>query len=129
MGIFCCCPCADYNESEMASLIAEIDLNSIAFVLYLLLAIGSAASPFNEFLRSKCFSDGYRWRGLNREDTIPILKTTGLTLAFCAGALGSIIEGNQSHAFYWIFVSLPVATVAFSISYSLWKARQARENR
>jgi hypothetical protein len=70
------------------------DLNSITFVLFFLLAVGSTASPFNAFLRSKCFSDGYRWRGLNREDAIPILKTIGLTPAFCTGALASILGGN-----------------------------------
>ena len=113
----------------MSSAIAKIDLNSITFVLLLLLTIGSAASPFNAFLRSKCFSVGYRWRGLNREDAIPLLKTIGLTLAFCAGALGTVFEGNLSEAFYWIFVSLGVVTVAFSIGYSLWKAHRTRETR
>ena len=113
----------------MSPFIAKIDLNNITFILSLLLALGSAASPFNAFLWAKCFSDGYRWQGLNREDAIPILKTIGLTLAFCAAAVGSILEGKQSHAFYWIFVTLLVATVTFSISYSIWKARRARENR
>jgi len=113
----------------MSSFIAKIDLKNITFILSLLLALGSAASPFNAFLRSKYFSDRYRWRGLNQEDAIPMLKTISLTLAFCAGALASITEGRQSHALSWIFVSLLVVAVAFSISSSIWKARRARTNR
>jgi len=113
----------------MPSVVAKIDVNNITFVLFLLLALGSAASPFNAFLRSKCFSDGYRWREPNRQDAIPILKTLGLTLAFCAAALGSILEGKKSHALFWIFVSFLGATVTFSILHSIWKARRTRENR
>ena len=45
----------------------------------LLFAVGAAASPFNTFLRFKFFIDGYRWRGFNREDSIPLGKTLALS--------------------------------------------------
>jgi hypothetical protein len=110
-------------------LLATIGLNKITLALFLLLALGSAVSPFNAFLRSKCFSDGYRWRGINRDDAIPLLKTAGLTLAWCAGALATFLEGKQSHGFYWIFLGLLVATMTLSICYPLWKAQRAKKNR
>jgi hypothetical protein len=82
---------ADYNSLEMPSAISRIDANGIAFVLSLLLAIGAAVSPFNPFLRSKYFSDGYRWRGLNTQDTVPLLKTLGLTVAFVSATVGTVL--------------------------------------
>jgi hypothetical protein len=78
---------ADDNPSELSPVIAKIDLNSITFVLLLLLATGSAASPFNALLRSQCFGDGCRRRGLDLEVATALLKTIVLMLAFCAGVL------------------------------------------
>lgn len=114
----------------MPSAISRVDANGIAFVLSLLAAIGAAVSPFNTFLRSKYFSDGYHWRGLNRPDTAPMFKTIALTFAFVALAAGIVLQGQAaSHFCYWFSVSALAAFAGFSLWHSLRKARRARESR
>jgi hypothetical protein len=121
---------AGYNSIEMPSVLSRIGENGIAFVLLLLAAIGAAVSPFNTFLRSKYFSDGYRWRGLNLQDSIPILKTLGFTVAFAAGSAGVILKsGATSLLCYGVFVGMFTTIVVFSVWHSLRKARRARESR
>ena len=101
----------------------------IILVLCLLFAVGAATSPFNTFLRFKFFSDGYRWRGFNREDSIPLGKTLALSGALLAGAVyGGLAflhkTGSLSNVLAGVFGSGIIGTAGFSIWYSLWRARR-----
>lgn len=115
--------------------VTSSDATSLAFfVVFLLLAVGAVASPFNAYLRFKYFSDGYCWRGFNRQDSIPLSKTLALSVAFSAGAVYEGLAflrktGVLSNVLVGILAAGIVATVGFSIWHSLWRARRAKKSR
>jgi len=112
----------------------KMDASVLFFALFLLLAIGAIASPFNKFLRFRYFSDGYRWRGFERQDAIPLSKTLVLTGALCAGAayegLVSFHSARTMSSMFAVALMVGVfGTVIFSVGHSLWRARVGRRNR
>jgi hypothetical protein len=112
----------------------NMDASLVFFVLFLLLAVGAAASPFNKFLRFMYFSDGYRWRGFDRQDTVPLAKTVVLTCAFAAGAAyGGLTffhkAGTVSNIFAGALIAGVFGTLIFSIWHALGRGRRARRHR
>jgi UDP-N-acetylmuramyl pentapeptide phosphotransferase/UDP-N-acetylglucosamine-1-phosphate transferase len=108
-----------------------MELNVIAFVLSLLLTAAVLASPFNDFLRAKFFSDGYRWRGLDRHDSVPLTKTLILFLTFLAGVIyeGLVLAHSartSATIFAWILLVGVFGNGILSIWFALRKRRRAR---
>jgi len=97
------------------------------------LAIGAAASPFNEFIRGKFFNDRYRWRGMDRRDLVPLLKTLSMTLGFAAGAFYWIAVSSDSRTTLRrlslaVFLTGVLGSTLFSIAYSLRRTFGARRD-
>jgi len=103
-------------------------------VIFLTLVLCVALSPFNTFLRSKCFSDGYRWRGFDKRDIVPLVKTLVLIVSFSAGAVYSALDflhvnGRLAATFIVLMAAGLFGNVIFSVWYSLRKAQRARRVR
>ena len=111
-----------------------MELNEIALVVFLLAIVGAALSPFNEFLRSKFFSDGYRWRGFDQRDFVPLFKVMVLMVALSAGAIYEALilahkTGPIVSFFGWTLLIGIFGNGLFSIFYGLRKAHRARQGR